>query len=433
MPSPPLVKAITRNGRTALAAAAIFHIVVTLSIFCAGWFALAPQKFDRDGIGQFARDSHDHKLLVDLLVNTLKAGDVGSWVNSNDAFHVKLDSLSVLVLGPLVGSNIVAVEPVNVLCYLAILVLTFTLTKALGGERAAWLAAVVVACWPSLLMHTTQFLRDPLLIVGVLAIAAVLFAILKQQLKWLPAAGVMVAGAFGIYLVWHTRPEMWLVITAIVSTSFLLLLIKLVTARKLLAANLVAMVIMVILPFAMPRPAAGVVSQPLTSDSVSAAETTAPSIVRRIAIARDKFIIQSQLESGSIIDKNVAFNSWRDVIRYIPRAFEIGYLAPFPVMWFKTGSNVGLTGRMISALEMLLTYLLELFAAIFLWRHRKDLSVWLLVIAMTIGMLAIGLVVANIGALYRMRYPFGILLLIIGAAALIDFYERLRPVKRALA
>jgi hypothetical protein len=36
------------------------------------------------------------------------------------------------------------------------------------------------------------------------------------------------------------------------------------------------------------------------------------------------------------------------------------------------------------------------------------------------GMLALGLVVCNIGTLYRMRYPFWILIVIMAAAAIVN-------------
>jgi hypothetical protein len=42
-------------------------------------------------------------------------------------------------------------------------------------------------------------------------------------------------------------------------------------------------------------------------------------------------------------------------------------------------------------------------------------------------MVALGLVVANLGTLYRMRYPFWILLVIMGTGTLVDLYKRESP------
>jgi hypothetical protein len=70
---------------------------------------------------------------------------------------------------------------------------------------------------------------------------------------------------------------------------------------------------------------------------------------------------------------------------------------------------------LMSGIEMALTYLFEILACIFIWKNRKYFSTWLLVLTTLLGMLALGLVVANTGTLYRMRYPFWILLVIMGA------------------
>ena len=139
------------------------------------------------------------------------------------------------------------------------------------------------------------------------------------------------------------------------------------------------------------------------------------------------FISEGMNVSGSMIDADVTFNSGTDVIKYVPRALEISYLAPFPLMWFKTGYNVGLLGRLISGLEMTLTYLFEALACVFVWRTKKHFSSWLLVLTTMIGMLALGLVVANVGTLYRMRYPFWVLLVIMGAGALVNLRNAKTP------
>jgi hypothetical protein len=423
--SPRLTKVITKSGRRALAAAAIFHVILTLSVFSLGRLGVTPQKFDSDGIGEFAKDSRGHKAGVDSLVSLLKQGAMRSWVNSGEPLHVKVYSLGAVLVEPLLDSNILAAEPVNLFCYLAILVLTFILGRIVAGERAAWLAALVVGIWPSLLLHTTQFLRDPLVLTAALTIMTVLVILLQRDVNWPRATGIVLAGVVAIFLVWHTRPEIWLVITAIVFAATGLLLIKIVFTRKLLPVNLLAMASLAVLSIAMPRPAVGVVSLPLTSSPASPGSTasSAPSIASRVAIARNKFMVEGRNVSGSLIDDDVVFSSSGDVIRYIPRALEIGYLAPFPSMWFKSGYSVGLLGRVISGLETTLTYLIEILACIFVWRHKGEFGAWLLVLATVLGMVALGLVVANLGTLYRMRYPFWILLVIMGVGSLVDLYK----------
>jgi len=378
-----------------------------------GW---AGGKFDRDGIGDFARDSRDFKINVDLLVDLLKQGRVRAWIESPEQFHLKVFSLSALPMGFLVGNNIVAVEPVNLLYYLTILALTFGLGKLVAGERAAWLAAFIVAFWPSLLLHTTQFLRDPLIITALLALITVLVLPLKKNLNWPNATGAAIAGAGSIYVALRGRPGISLVIMGVVLITTVLLLVKITFLRKLFTLNLMVIAVLILVALTTSSPA------------VSADHPTYPNGPPlsssiwgyQIAAARFKFITEGRDISRSMIDADVFFTSTADIVRYVPRALVIGYLAPFPSMWFRTGYNVGLMGRLISGVEMMLTYLFEALAGIFLWRTRKHFSSWLLVSTTMIGVLALGLVVVNVGTLYRMRYPFWILLVIMGAGALVN-------------
>ena len=75
-------------------------------------------------------------------------------------------SLSQALFSHWASFNVFSIEPLNLTYYLLILFLVYRLTKTIFERRAAVLALTVVALWPSFLMHTTQLLRDPLLIVA---------------------------------------------------------------------------------------------------------------------------------------------------------------------------------------------------------------------------------------------------------------------------
>jgi hypothetical protein len=331
--------------------------------------------------------------------------------------HLKLYSLSMLPAEFVFGSNILAVEPLNLVYYLAILTLTFGLAQVIAGRRTSWLAALTIGLWPSLLLHTTQFLRDPLLLTAFLALILILVLLLKENLNWRYAIGAAMAGAGSIYLVLRVRPAISPVITGIVVLSAALLLVKIAYLRKVFVLNLLVITVLTLVPLWKPKPEAspGGPTRP-PGPRVSGF------IWGPIAEARYNFIADGRHVSGSMIDSDVIFNSATDVVRYIPRALEIGCLAPFPSMWFQAGQNVGLLGRLLSGSEMMLTYLLEIFAGIFLWQNRKHFSSWLLFLTIMIGMLAIGFVVANVGTLYRMRYPFWVLVVIMGAAGFVELW-----------
>jgi hypothetical protein len=120
-------------------------------------------------------------------------------------------------------------------------------------------------------------------------------------------------------------------------------------------------------------------------------------------------------ESGSNIDSDVRFRHLGDLLKYLPRAFEIGLWAPFPRTWGDAGRRVGSTGRLLSGAETLAMYVFELLALVAVFRPPRRLAAWLLLSVSTFGVTLLGLVVPNVGALYRFRYAFWLLLIILGA------------------
>jgi len=64
---------------------------------------------------------------------------------------------------------------------------------------------------------------------------------------------------------------------------------------------------------------------------------------------------------------------------------------------------VGLAGRLLAGAEMVGVYIVLSLCALF---ERRRWPVWLLLAMVAVGVTALGLVVVNIGTIYRMRYGF---------------------------
>ena len=75
---------------------------------------------------------------------------------------------------------------------------------------------------------------------------------------------------------------------------------------------------------------------------------------------------------------------------------------------------------------------LELLALICLWQMRKNLTVWLLVGTLVFGVTALGLIVLNIGAFYKLRYPYWMLIVVLatGAVKTMSSHARVVPTAR---
>ena len=403
------------HPRRALVAAGILHLFVAVIIFGVGRFGIFKQQFDQHGIGLFALDSYTYRTQADELSKTLLHDGIITWLKAPEQLHVKLYSVCFALFRPLVGANILAAEPLNLFYYLAILALTFSLAQKLAGQRAALLASAIVALWPSLLLHTTQLLRDSLFMMAMLALLLVLTNLLTQVYDWASGIAAGTIGAISSLVLWITRTEWWLVIRSIIFLAFVLFAIRMFRERKLLAWNLLGLALLLSATFLISARQDTQAGNPVLAAPLEFPQWAGNNLWARIALRRHGFILEGEGQSGSIVDADVEFSSEADVLRYVPRAAEVGYLAPFPKMWFTPGYNVGLIGRLLAAGETLVLYVVEVLALIGLWQNRQRLSAWLLALSVTIGVTALGLVVANIGTLYRMRYAFDSLLVILAA------------------
>jgi hypothetical protein len=119
----------------------------------------------------------------------------------------------------------------------------------------------------------------------------------------------------------------------------------------------------------------------------------------------------------STIDRDVRFKSAFDFIPYLPRAAQIGFLAPFPSHWLAPGhSPGGSLMRRLAGVEMIGVYCALLFLPYAAWRWRRRVEIWLVLSGCVSAIMLYTYVVPNIGALYRMRYGFLMLLVGVGFA-----------------
>jgi hypothetical protein len=140
-------------------------------------------------------------------------------------------------------------------------------------------------------------------------------------------------------------------------------------------------------------------------------------LILRIVEKRNDFN-SMPTEAATNIDQHIKFTKTADVVRYMPRAAQIGLAAPFPTAWFATGASTGRIGRMVAGLETAAMYVFLLLAIAALVRRRRDTRLWLLGAFALGGMVALGMVVGNVGILFRMRYPFWFVAVVLGVAEL---------------
>src|SRR5215510_5194697 len=209
--------------RMLLVAAAIFHILFTATVFTVGRLQLAPAHVFPNGIGKsFAIDTLDYEGQCVELARILKTEGLVAWARWPTQLHLRFYSLPFALVSRWMNFNILTIEPVNLLYYLAILVLVFKIGERVFDSRSALIAAGIVAIWPSLLLHSTQLLRDPLLIAAVLLFIWTLVELLQEQLRPGRALWLGVTSIIAIVLIRIVRQPLWYLILATAGVAILL-------------------------------------------------------------------------------------------------------------------------------------------------------------------------------------------------------------------
>lgn len=405
------------SPRRLLLLAAVLHITLAIVITAVGKLEVDPRTFDNNGVGiAFALDSVAYRDEALKMAGLLREGKLRDWANYRAplaTFHARIYSISYALFGRVLGEGVLGVEPINLLYYLSMLVLTYFVGAVAFSKSVGRLAAVVVALWPSLLIFTTQLLRDPLFICAFLLLLLILMICIKQPLSFKQAVIFAASGMASVFLIILVRSTMWEVVVATVLLAALLCGAAQISTRKFDVRRTMAMLLICFAVLTFPkimsvRRVTDRAQRPTTVKSfeeLPAASAPWTKASRQIGWARHLFITR-YADAGSNLDTDVNIQNFRDFILYLPRAVQIGFLAPFPSMWFTKGAEVGLTGRLVIGAEMLVLYLIMVLASVALIHERRRLLTWFLFASAALGCLALAYVVVNASALYRLRYPY---------------------------
>lgn len=429
-------------------AATILHILLALTIQLIGSFLLIPEYVDYQGL--FTYDSSAYRVEAISLADTFHRRGFLDWIQAPSQLHVRLYSICYLNAGPLAGLDILAVEPLNLSYYLLTLTLVYVISRAVFSRRAGLLAASIVAFWPSFLLHTVQFLKDPLYIACILGLVLVLVSCLSRNYSVPAGAALGLAGASLTLLLWPVRSNMWGLTPIFIGGATVLLILRQVREKSFSFGNILCAILLIISAlwfqniFRGSEPRPRVASAPPPASAVQGGEQEVPArlaqpepapppsllkakldhIAREINRLRLGFI-KSYISGGSNIDTDVRFDGLGDVIRYTPRALLIGFFSPFPDMWFSPGKEVGYGGRLLAAFETLLMYCSFPLTIFGLWKARRRWGAWVLIMVSSAALSVLGMIVTNIGALYRMRFAYWMLLAIIGANGILHLREEI--------
>ncbi len=308
--------------------------------------------------------------------------------------------------------------------------------------RSAFIASLPFVLFPSAATIYAQIHKDVLSLAGLMLLAWNCARLVKNRSFTLGEIASIAASIFAAcFFVWLARPYLLYILSGASCLSWLCVVIgdRQQRQRSWWTASAIALGSL-FLGTQLAKTAendfsnsirtqvvAAVTANPLPSTS-SAVTATAPNgkkadhlpplesalqsfwqvnglLTDRLNSMREGYIDPS---AGSNIDKDVRFLALSDVVAYIPRAMQIGLLAPFPDAWFARGASSGGTFmRAVSAIEMIMSYamLFGLAAGLRVGKWHRVCVAAVFAVAF-VPLIVHALVISNIGSLYRMRYGY---------------------------
>jgi putative peptidoglycan lipid II flippase len=321
--------------------------------------------------------------------------------------------------------------PLNALVHAAGGLVIYLIAYGISRHRLASVAAALpFLLFPSAASWYAQIHKDGIFALGMLLCALGWMQAFRSDF-WLARvpryAAVLLPIAAGLLLVWLVRPHITILMQAVgaVTTVFGLGLVLVwwregvLGGPRALAASLVFIVIPVLQVLAKPSDyrveswkgdvvASESVMRYMPGDCLleRGANATVDKLPVTVAAMRNFFTVGYR-NAKSNMDPEFVPGTVCNLMGYLPRALQIGFLAPFPSAWLADGSIAASTmmRRVISA-EMVVTYMGLLLLPLAFWRYRRKPEFWFVLGFCTLLTLIHVYLIPNLGTLYRMRYGF---------------------------
>lgn len=320
-------------------------------------------------------------------------------------------------------------------------VLIFMLAKEISpnmlvGKYAGIIAATLFVIFPSALNWYGQIHKDGYAIVGIFLVLLIWIRTFKDNNDFMSWMWLVVANFLAILLLASIRPYYLKLIFVVVFVALIVMLInRFIFHRK--SPWLFFIIVLITLLPAQKFIASVGASEALIGDGYS--KWQSKSTTQTWQWQSSKWIpdfLEAQIETvartrmglveygksvgaKSIIDTEIAPESAIEVIKYIPRALQVALLAPFPTTW---GEQLSFT-RLVAIAEMLIIYLC-LPGLFFLWRFHKPPPVVFAAYFALAFLTVYGVTIANIGTLYRVRYGFEFIMVLLGVIGWLTYLDK---------
>jgi hypothetical protein len=443
----------------------VFHFITSFIVF---WIAHSPYFsgfHNENGLWNFSRDSTLYHIEAIELVDSIRLGNWREWWSLYSVHaHVKWLALIYWVFDE---ANPLLFEFINSVVWVASVVTLYLSARILFNSKtvvAGWASSFLF--FPTVLLSSTQLLRDPFYILGFCLVTLGWIMIYHEEFKWKGAFTIIA----GFYLIVSIRPY---IAPILLSVFFVCSIIFLFRKRSFHLPTIAMLIGIIFITFfgTMSRNVESLflVSQAdrtsfieieKNKNSVQRSKNTRQrqrKIARKIKLKKEELLAENMKnenegivnylneeiairfslmrygfrltnrKAGSSIDENIMFKDYKELFLYFPRAVQIGFFSPFPNLWISPGVETGYLGRILAGLETLIGYLIFVGFFTVLTLEKKILKPVAPVLIITaIIIVLLGFVVSNVGAIYRMRQGLFIPYFIIGVYGLNMLFSRVR-------
>jgi len=374
------------------------------------------------------------------LATDIKLYGWSKWTLFSSASSVGNVSI-VAALYAIFGHDPSLIIPVNASFHALGGVLIFLLAKELApnkvvGNFSGMISAVFFIIFPSSLMWYGQLHKDGYAIAGTLLLLLVWVKVIakpENKNDWLK----LVAGSFfGVFFVGMVRPYgLTLLLVAAVGAMFFTLIVGVInfSIKDVLKQLMFFVMTLIVLYSGIVMTKNSTTQINLNSRAVESTEKIkwewqnterVPDILDRymaaVATVRFNMILSgTAIGARSMIDTNETPRNIQEIVLYLPRAFQIAVFSPFPNQWLSQPSAM----RLIAVAEMLVFYICIVGMFLLLW-FQSSSKIWMVICFSSVFLLILGFTIANMGTLFRLRYAYLQILMMLGLLGWVNYLDR---------
>lgn len=309
----------------------------------------------------------------------------------------------------------------------------YRLTLNNTGRFAGLISGIFFTIFPSSLQWYAQIHKDSFAIAGMLILLEAWIAIAagnKEKMAWLTLLLSFCSGVLGSLLIGLVRPFfVFNIALGLVGSFVFVFLIKLVSkCYSTKAFILEFLFVFIILAIGVGFTNLSIPSSEgiYSNSKITKAFDWEPTKsipewmdvkIKRAAELRVHFVeFNLNVGAKSNIDSDKLPNTATEVAAYLPRAALVGLFSPFPNTWNELLSPI----RVVGIIETCIGYVFFLGFFIVFTRY-KNIALLSCFIFSLIMITTLAFIFPNVGTLYRQRYGFWHVFLLIGAVGWTDF------------